>query len=167
MNALSGEDLLAWVERTTRGWRQLTAAHPEMLAFPCDIRGSKSVAELLQHIVAVELRYAQRLHGQSESPYEDVLKGSGEEIYASHDEAMALVRDALSFPETAWEDVLTFTTISAGELSATRRTILVHMLMHSIRHYAQLATLVRQHGLKPDWPMDYLFMQAERARSQP
>jgi uncharacterized damage-inducible protein DinB len=36
----------------------------------------------------------------------------------------------------------------------------VHVLMHSIRHYAQLATLMRQHGIKPDWPGDYLFMQA-------
>jgi len=30
--------------------------------------------------------------------------------------------------------------------------------MHSIRHYAQLATLARQNGFKPDWPMDYLYM---------
>jgi hypothetical protein len=35
--------------------------------------------------------------------------------------------------------------------------------MHGIRHYAQLATLVRQHGVAPDWPMDYLFMGARRA----
>ena len=41
---------------------------------------------------------------------------------------------------------------------ATRRTILVHLAMHGIRHYAQLATIVRQQGVKPDWGMDYLFM---------
>lgn len=128
---------------------------------PCDIRGSHSVADLLQHIVAVELRYAQRLHGIKESPYEDVKNRSGEQLYASHDNAMALVRDALTFPEIAWDDVLQFTTISAGTLTATRRVILVHMMMHSIRHYAQLATLVRQHGVQPGWQMDYLFMSAQ------
>jgi uncharacterized damage-inducible protein DinB len=35
--------------------------------------------------------------------------------------------------------------------------------MHSIRHYAQLATLVRQHGFQPTWPMDYLFTAAQCA----
>jgi len=41
--------------------------------------------------------------------------------------------------------------------------VLFHALLHGIRHYAQLATLVRQHGIKPEWPMDYLFMGMERA----
>jgi uncharacterized damage-inducible protein DinB len=35
-------------------------------------------------------------------------------------------------------------------------------VLHSIRHYAQLATLVRQHGYKPTLPGDYLFMGIER-----
>ncbi len=42
-------------------------------------------------------------------------------------------------------------------MQATRRSELVHTLMHSIRHYARLATLVRQHGIQPDWAMDYMF----------
>jgi uncharacterized damage-inducible protein DinB len=39
---------------------------------------------------------------------------------------------------------------------------LFHALLHSVRHYGQLATLARQHGVAPDWPMDYLFMDMER-----
>jgi hypothetical protein len=35
-------------------------------------------------------------------------------------------------------------------------------MLHGIRHYAQLATLVRQQGVKPDWQMDYLFVDMER-----
>jgi hypothetical protein len=33
-------------------------------------------------------------------------------------------------------------------------------MFHSIRHYAQLGTLIRQQGYKADWPGggDYLFM---------
>jgi uncharacterized damage-inducible protein DinB len=38
----------------------------------------------------------------------------------------------------------------------------VHLTLHSMRHYAQLATLVRQQGFKTTWPMDYLFTAAER-----
>ncbi len=163
MTALTGEELLAWVERTADGWRHLVAEQPEVLAFPCDVRETSSVAELLQHIVAVELRYAQRLHGMRESAYEEIALSSGEQLYASHDQAMALLRELLSRSDTAWEESIDFTTRSAGTLRATRRVVLVHLLMHSIRHYAQLATLVRQHGVKPNWPMDYLFMRGETA----
>jgi uncharacterized damage-inducible protein DinB len=50
-----------------------------------------------------------------------------------------------------------------GKLVSTRKTVFIHAMMHSIRHYAQLATILRQHGIKPDWPMDYLFMNARPA----
>jgi uncharacterized damage-inducible protein DinB len=49
-----------------------------------------------------------------------------------------------------------------GQLRSNRKTILFHALLHSIRHYAQLASLARHCGVQPDWPMDYLIMQIER-----
>lgn len=72
MIAFTGAELLEWVEHTSQGWRRLIGAHPEVLAFPCDIRETKSVAELLQHIVAVELRYAERLNDQPETAYDSI-----------------------------------------------------------------------------------------------
>lgn len=158
MVALQAEELLAWVERTSQGWRELITEHPDVLSIPCDIRETSSVAGLVQHIVAVELRYAQRLRGLPESPYEEISMCSAAELYATHDKAVALLRPLLSRPDVAWEQRIEFATRSAGILQVTRRVVLVHLLMHSIRHYAQLATLVRQHGIKPNWPMDYLFM---------
>jgi uncharacterized damage-inducible protein DinB len=55
-----------------------------------------------------------------------------------------------------WEESLEATTISTGKHRATKRVMLAHALLHGIRHYAQLATLVRQHGIKPDWQMDFI-----------
>lgn len=160
MNALSGEQLLAWVEVTSTEWRALLTAHPEALAFPCDLRETESVAQALQHIVAVELRYAQRLADLPQSDYAVIPYGSVDEIYRTHDMAMTLYRELLARADFDWEQIVEFQTRSAGTLKSSRRTILVHALMHSIRHYAQLATLVRQHGVKPGWQMDYLFMGA-------
>ncbi|HEV2324757.1 MAG TPA: hypothetical protein VGS10_12470 [Terracidiphilus sp.] len=34
--------------------------------------------------------------------------------------------------------------------------MLAHLLTHSIRHCAQLATLTRHHGVAPGWSMDYI-----------
>jgi uncharacterized damage-inducible protein DinB len=160
MTALTSEELQAWVERTTQGWRQLIVKRPEILTLPCDVRETNSVAGLIQHIVAVELRYAQRLRGVPESAYDQIPLGSGDEMFAVHDKAMALLPALDAWKESDWEQELEFATRSAGTLKASRRVILIHLLMHSIRHYAQLATLVRQHGIKPDWAMDYLFMAA-------
>lgn len=159
MVAIIGAELLEWVEQTSRGWRKLLGAHPEALSFPCDIRETKSVAGLLQHVVAVELRYAERLNGLAETPYEAIPYDSAQSIYATHDRAMELLRPLLDRDESYWETVLEFKTRSAGTLRASRRTVLAHLLTHSIRHYAQLATLMRTHGVAPDWQMDYLLMQ--------
>jgi uncharacterized damage-inducible protein DinB len=159
---LTGNELMAWAERTASGWRELFAAHPEALAFPRDIVGTTSIAELLQHIVAVELRYAERLSGLAETPYEAVPFGTVEAIYDTHKQAMELLRKLEDREQTYWEEWLQFTTRRGGTMRATRRTVFVHLLMHSIRHYAQLATLMRQRGIAPNWQMDYLLMGVER-----
>jgi uncharacterized damage-inducible protein DinB len=161
MVAITGAELQEWVEQTSREWRKLISAHPEILSFPCDIRETKSVAGLLQHIVAVELRYAERLNGIPETPYESVPCDSVDSIYATHDRAMELLRRLMDRDDPFWEAILEFKTRSAGTLRASRRIVLAHLLTHSIRHYAQLATLVRQHGIAPGWEMDYILMRRE------
>ena len=158
--ALTAEEMLAWNERTTVGWRDLIIAHPEILALPCDIMGVATVAGLLQHIVAVELRYAQRLASQPESSYDEVPCDSPEALFATHDRALQLVRSVLADPAYDWSQEIEFQTISAGRIRAPRRAIFIHLLMHSIRHYAQLATLARTHGFKPSWFADYLLVEA-------
>ncbi len=57
-------------------------------------------------------------------------------------------------------------TRSAGVVLVARRAVLVHLAMHAIRHYAQLATLVRQNGVKPGWAMDYLFVEGVTTKKQ-
>jgi uncharacterized damage-inducible protein DinB len=161
MVAITGTELQEWVEHMSRGWKTLLEAHPEVLSFPCDIRETKSVAELLQHIVAVELRYAERLNELQQTSYESIPYDSVDAIYATHDRAMELLRPLLDRDERFWETVLEIKTRSAGTMRASRRTVLVHMLTHSVRHYAQLATLVRKHGIKSGLDMDYILMHLE------
>jgi len=158
MVALTGLELQAWVERTSQGWKELITAHPQILKFPCDIRETRSVAQLLQHIVAVELRYAERLNELPQTPYEAIPFDSIDAIYATHDRAMEILQPLLERDGQFWDEVIEIKTRSAGTLHGSRRTVLVHLLMHSIRHYAQLATLVREKGVAPNWEMDYLLM---------
>lgn len=158
---LTATELLQWNDLTAQRWKTLLAANPAALEFPCDIYGVETVRGLIRHIVAVELRYSERLSGEPVTPYEEVPKGSAEEIFALHDQNIARYRKLLADDSIDWDENLEFTTISAGTRTAPRKRILFHSFLHGIRHYAQLATLVRQHGIKPDWPMDFLFSEAK------
>lgn len=158
MTALTDTELIAWLNRTSSGWLDLLRLHPQALAFPCTTRESQTVADLLQHIVAVELRYAERLADLPETPYDLVPTTPLDAIFAVHDRAMHLLQPVLQRDDAFWNQSIDFMTRSAGEMRAPRRAIFVHLCMHSIRHYAQLATLLREHGVNPGWPMDYLFM---------
>jgi uncharacterized damage-inducible protein DinB len=160
---ISAEKFVTWNDATAKKWHDFIRGNPLILMLLCDIRNGKTVADTLQHIVAVELRYAQRLAGLPESPYEEIPKNSIDSLMTAHDLAFNLVRSLLANPDYDWSAELTFDTISAGRLRASRETILVHLTLHSIRHYAQLATLVRQQGYKTTWQMDYLLSAAERA----
>ncbi|MBS1823581.1 MAG: DinB family protein [Acidobacteria bacterium] len=154
---LTAEEVLRWNESTGAAWHKFFTEHPELIAASCDIAKASTVAQLLQHIVAVELRYAERLAGIPETEYEQVAYDSVETIYATHERAVALFRQALG-AGFDWDEVIEFKTRSRGFLKASKKTILFHALLHSVRHYAQLATLVRQHGHAIEGPGDYLLM---------
>jgi uncharacterized damage-inducible protein DinB len=156
--SLKTSEIIDWNDATAQRWKALLAAHPEALEFPCDVYGVKNVGGLLRHIFAVETRYAERLSGEPVTAYEQIPDGSAELLFGLHDAAVEKYRKLLADESVDWDEKLEFTTVSMGTKSATRKTILFHSLLHGIRHYAQLATTVRQNGVKPDWPMDYLFM---------
>jgi uncharacterized damage-inducible protein DinB len=158
---LTAEQMMAWIELTSTGWRDLVAAHPEVLSLPCDVMGVSTAGQLLQHIVAVELRYAEQLSGLPPTDYANIPFDSAEAIYATHQRAAALLREQLA-SDIDWDERIEFVTRSMGPARSSRKSVLFHSQLHSVRHYAQLATLVRQHGVKPGWPMDYLVMDIER-----
>jgi uncharacterized damage-inducible protein DinB len=153
--ALAVEDLFAWNAANAKIWYSLASQHPEVLDVPCDIYKAKTIGELLQHIVAAELRYAERLSDAPVTDYAAILFGTADEIFATHDRAVAILRGLVVEEEFDWSLQIEFATLTAGKRRATRRAILHHALLHGIRHYAQLATRVRQHGFKAG-PMDFL-----------
>ncbi len=162
--ALRAEDLLKWNDDTSQRWRALMREHPEALEFECDIYNTGTVAEMLRHIHAAELRYAERLIGVTETPYDSISNRDAEAIYVVHDKAHSILRECLNNPAFPWQEEMEFNTLTLGRMRATRETIFLHLLLHAIRHYAQLATLVRQRGIQAAWPMDYLPIMASRVK---
>ncbi len=153
---------MVWNERTSQAWRSFLTEHPEALTLACDIAGTKVAGELLQHIVAAELRYAERLAELPVSDYAAIPYGSAESLYAVRDRAVAILRGLLADKMIDWNEKIDFMTRTLGPMRSTRRAVLFHSQLHGIRHYAQLATLMRQQGFAWKWPLDYLALHEER-----
>jgi uncharacterized damage-inducible protein DinB len=153
---LSGADLLAWSDETGKRWEQFITEHPAVLQLQCDIAGVHSVAELLQHVVVVELRYAERLCDKPVTEYPAIGFGSAQEIYATHRRAMELWAGLLADGGYDWTQIVEYTARSGGKWSSSAKKIFFHALLHGIRHYAQVGTIVRQHGYKPEWLGDFI-----------
>jgi uncharacterized damage-inducible protein DinB len=73
-----------------------------------------------------------------------------------------MLRLLLADPAYDWALAIEFQTLTQGPLRAPRQAVLFHLLLHGVRHYAQLATLVRSAGYPAGFAMDYLLMAAER-----
>ncbi len=154
-------ELTHYNDSETRRWREFFDQHPDALEVRADIAGAKDIRGLVVHIFAVELRYAERLVGAVPTPYDRLPTGSLDEIFSIGDTAREKIRQYLARTTDAdLRTVLTFETRTAGTLSSSKRKIVAHVLLHGTRHWAQIATALRQHGDKQDWPHDFIFTDA-------
>jgi uncharacterized damage-inducible protein DinB len=150
-------ELLADNEASTAKWQTWFEAHPQALEVLCDVAGSKTVRELVHHIFTVELRHAQRLLGETPTVHDGDPDTSLEALFALHEKAAAKLQRFLAHTSEAHAaEVLQFTLLSGRQVSASRRKVFAHIMVHGIRHWAQISTLLRQNGLHVGWHADLL-----------
>jgi uncharacterized damage-inducible protein DinB len=155
---LSADELLRFCFAETQRWRDWLAANQKLLDLPIDIAQAKTVRDLVLHIVAVDLRYAERLLGERVTEYNQLPTSTLEEIFSTADRAREKLESFMRQASAAeWSQVLSFSTRSAGTLSSSKRKIFIHTLLHGMRHWAQLATYLRQQGHKQPWAHDFIF----------
>jgi uncharacterized damage-inducible protein DinB len=156
---LSFAEMLDANQRETAKWQNWFEHQPaELLDLPLDIALAKNVREFLLHIFAVELRYAERLTGSAVTEYEALPSASVAELFGIGDNARELYRRYLSrATDTDLATVMEFPTRTAGVLRASKRKMFAHAMVHGVRHWAQLATALREKGHGTDWPHDFLF----------
>jgi uncharacterized damage-inducible protein DinB len=157
--AVKFSDLLGYCESESHKWRAWFQKNPAALDVELDIAQATSAALLVQHIVAVDLRYAERLNDEPVTDYKD-LPTDAAGLFPIHDKAFSKLREYLSSArEDDWKMVIEFPTRSAGTLKASKKKIFIHSLLHSVRHWAQLATALRSAGFKQDWQHDFLMSE--------
>lgn len=158
---ISFSELLDWNESETRKWRSWFESQPTaVLDVPIRIAQTKNVREFLLHIFAVELRYAQRLNAEPVTSYEELSSGNVADLFAIGDRARAGLRTYLAnATDERFGFVQEFQTRTAGTLRASERKMFVHTMLHSVRHWAQLATALREASHETKWMKDFLMSE--------
>ena len=161
---ISFAELLATNEAETRNWRKWFDRQPaSVLDVPLTIASTKSVREFLLHIFAVELRYAERLQGLPVTAYEALPAGSIADVFGVGEKADTMYREYLSgVTDQDLGTVIEFPTRTAGMLRSSKRKIFLHAMLHGVRHWAQLATALREAGYPTNWGKDFLYSEVMR-----
>ena len=157
---ISFAELLDWIGNETNAYEHWFATRPAAAWMVSVGMGrTATVRELLFHVYVVDLRYSQRLHQMPVSSYADEAVENAQALFALARRGQDRLRLALD-GSVDLTKVIEFQTLSAGTLRASGRKILAHTLTHHIRHLAQVATALRQHGHPTDWMHDLLMSDA-------
>jgi len=155
--ALSYKTLLELTSTEHHRWRDWFVEHPKAWALPFATGRTATIGGLVLHIFVVELRYAQRLLDEEVTPWEEFSQKSIEEVFELGDHGRGqLVHFLTTASEQELDKVLTFQTLTAGTVTASKHKIASNIFLHDIRHWGQIATVLRQNGLTDQWPHDML-----------
>jgi uncharacterized damage-inducible protein DinB len=155
--ALTYKVLLEVTSTEHHRWRDWFLEHPKPWTIPFATGRMATIGGLVLHIFGVELRYAQRLLDQEVTAWEEFRQTSIDEVFELGDNARGqLVHFLTTAPEKELDRVLTFQTLTAGTISASKYKIASNIFLHDIRHWGQIATVLRQNGFVDQWPHDML-----------
>ena len=155
--ALRYETLLELTSTEHHRWRDWFVEHPNAWAVPFATGRMATIGGVVLHIFAVEQRYAQRLLDQEVTQWEEFRQTSMEDVFELGDNARGqLVHFLTTAPEAELDRVLTFQTLTAGLVTASKHKIASNIFLHDIRHWGQIATVLRQNGFADQWSHDLL-----------
>ena len=156
---ISFADLLRYDESEAAKWRAwLEKQPPEVLDVPFGEAGKRmgNVREMLWHIFIVEWVYSCALNGEPFGGWDKFKRESLADLFAIGEQARTGLRKYLASATEA--DMSNPVTLSAAGMTikGSARKFLAHTFIHSLRHWAQLATVLRQNGYINDWQHDFV-----------
>ena len=155
-------ELLAYTDAETERWHAwLREQPPEVLEVRIGEGTRETVRDLIGHVFMAELRYAQRLLNRPVTGYGQLDMATLDALWRIHQTSRTTLRAYLErMPDGEREREMTFETRTLGRLSASAHKMAVHLFIHGIRHWAQIATALRQAGHPQPWEHDWLMSDA-------
>lgn len=153
-------DLMDYTDWERQKWHSWFRQHGddalEISAGPNGDGRFSTVGDIIKHLFSAEARYIDRLCDRALTDPASIPNGDSEALFqfgAQTRSALTKYKGAL--PAADWDTFREFDFFN-GVLRATPKKIVTHVLLHEIRHWAQIATLLRLHGLK-DELHDFIF----------
>lgn len=162
LDGVSFVTLLSYRDGETARWRDWFGRHPAALDVTIGAGRTATVRGLVVHIFAVELRYAERLLGRRVTAYEELEPVSMDEMFDIGTRSRGLIGEFLAHADDReMREVLEFQTLTAGAVRATKYKITANLVNHGVRHWAQIATALRQQGFGDQWGHDFLLSDVD------
>lgn len=155
--------LLEYTDWERQKWHELLRKHGDRILLTSTGANSEArfetLGDLVRHIFSAEKRYVERL---SDKPLTDTAAISTENIeglFTFGQQSRKALREFIDgLPAEQWDAPREYSMMN-HPIRATPKKFIIHVLLHEIRHWAQIATLLRQNGLKADFH-DFLFSPA-------
>jgi uncharacterized damage-inducible protein DinB len=164
MAALALDEFFRYSNDEREKWRAWLLAHPtaiEAAVQPADAR-LPTVGKLIDHIFLVERRHVQRLREETLSQSTGLTANNVQPLF---DYGASVRRELEQYVETLDEhavDQIRLFDVRDRQWPMTPRKLLFHILLHEVRHWAQIALAVRLAGLEPPGDHDLFFSRAVR-----
>jgi uncharacterized damage-inducible protein DinB len=163
MLTLTYDELLRYTSDERDKWRTWFLANPAAMEAPVQPGGRlPTVGKLIDHIFLVERRHLQRLTG-------DPLSGStgltGNNAPPLFDYGASVRRELEQYVADEDDDVadqVRMFEVRERPWPMSPRKLLFHILLHEIRHWAQVALAVRLAGFEPPGDHDLFYSRAIR-----
>ncbi len=158
-------ELLQYIREENARWRQWLEENPGALEVPVGPAGKETatVRGMLAHIFFCDLYYSELLTDRLRrtAEYEKIPHTTLEDLFTGAACADRQLTEfiAHSTPETM-NEVICLGWPPEKPITGTRRKMLAHTLLHGLRHWAQIATALRQHGFTTGMEHDFLFTAA-------
>lgn len=164
MLTITYDELLRYTNGEREKWRTWFVAHPAAMDAPLQTAGRFATAgKLIDHIFLVERRHLQRL---TDDPLSEQTGLTGNNAPPLFDYGASVRRELEQYVADLDDDVAeqprVFTVLSGGQFTLTPRKLLFHILLHEIRHWAQIALAVRLAGFEPPGQHDLFYSTALR-----
>jgi uncharacterized damage-inducible protein DinB len=161
--SLTFDELLRYTNEERDKWRRYLASQPLAVDAPVQ-PGSRfaTVGKLIDHIFLVERRHAQRL---MQLPLSDATGLTGNNAAPLFDYGASVRRELEQYVHDLDDDVADeqrIFEVREQQWPMTPRKLLFHVLLHEIRHWAQVALAVRLAGFDPPGDHDLFFSRALR-----
>lgn len=111
---------------------------------------------MIRHIFSAETRYVDRLSNRSLTDTASIPSDRIGPLFEFGEKSRERLRKFVGAHDVQEWDVPIETKMFTFLVRATPKKIISHVLMHEIRHWAQIATLLRLNGLKGEFH-DLLF----------